>query len=119
MEEQYFCTNERVRLGAMEANVCYSTLTSFLQKDSSFLTPWSWYPYASTSRKQNHYIQFPPRSYFSYSVSFLLQFCIINYNSIIVFHQTRLDFFCLYCLDLSVVEKEALGLRLSSNCIGI
>ncbi|BAT81127.1 hypothetical protein VIGAN_03078700, partial [Vigna angularis var. angularis] len=34
---------------------------------------WSWYPYvsqneASTSRKQNHYIQFPPRSYFSYSI---------------------------------------------------
>ncbi|KAK7372481.1 hypothetical protein VNO80_05861 [Phaseolus coccineus] len=53
----------------MEENICYSNLTSFLQKDTSVLTPWSWDPYASenqasTSTKQ--YLQFPPGSYFSY-----------------------------------------------------
>jgi len=118
MEEQYSSMN------AMEENICYSTLTSFLQKDTSFLTPWSWDPYASrneasTSTKQNQYIRIPPGSYFSYSVSFLLQFCIINCNNINVSHQTRLEFFCFFCSDVSVVEKEASGLRISSNCIGI
>ncbi|QCE01325.1 hypothetical protein DEO72_LG7g2621 [Vigna unguiculata] len=67
MEEQYSSMN------AMEENICYSTLTSFLQKDTSFLTPWSWDPYASrneasTSTKQNQYIRIPPGSYFSYSM---------------------------------------------------
>ncbi|GAU48462.1 hypothetical protein TSUD_324120 [Trifolium subterraneum] len=39
-------------------------LTSFLEKDASFLTPWSWDP--KTSTKQNKYLSFHPESYFSY-----------------------------------------------------
>ncbi|XP_045832867.1 uncharacterized protein LOC123924134 [Trifolium pratense] len=45
-------------------------LTSFLEKDNSFLTPWSWDPKAcengTSSTKEKEYITFPPGSYFSY-----------------------------------------------------
>ncbi|GAU43814.1 hypothetical protein TSUD_248030 [Trifolium subterraneum] len=45
-------------------------LTSFLEKDNSFLTPWSWDPKAcengTSSTKGKEYMIFPSGSYFSY-----------------------------------------------------
>jgi hypothetical protein len=45
-------------------------LTSFLEKDNSFLTPWSWNPKACENEtrytKEKEYIIFAPGSYFSY-----------------------------------------------------
>jgi len=77
MEEQDSSTKEKVTSAAAkeEEDICYSTLTSFLQKDTSFLTPWSWDPHASEkesfiSTKEKQYLQFQPGSYFCYSVSF-------------------------------------------------
>lgn len=48
-------------------------LLSFLEKDNSFLTPWSWdnSKAASTSTKEKEYIQFPPGSYFHTQVSLI------------------------------------------------
>ncbi|CAJ1971006.1 unnamed protein product [Sphenostylis stenocarpa] len=70
---------ERMKNGGMEENICYSKLTSFLQKDTSFLTPWSWDANASdneasTSTKQVQYLQFPPGSYFSFCICRWLNF---------------------------------------------
>ncbi|WJX91009.1 hypothetical protein P8452_72846 [Trifolium repens] len=46
--------------------------TSFLQKDNSFLTPWSWKPNTSmndiNSTKEKQYLNFHPESYFSYQI---------------------------------------------------
>lgn len=56
-------------------------LTSFLQKDDSFLTPWCWDPNAfdnktssSVKEKEHHleYLQFDQESYFSTQVIFLI-----------------------------------------------
>jgi len=48
--------------------------TSFLEKDNSFLTPWSWDPKTSkngsSSTKEKEYLSFHPESYFSYEVIF-------------------------------------------------
>jgi hypothetical protein len=63
--------------------------TSFLQKDNSFLTPWSWKPNTSmndiNSTKEKQYLNFHPESYFSYQVTFYsLLFIILKSLSLIL-----------------------------------
>jgi anthranilate/para-aminobenzoate synthase component II len=63
--------------------------TSFLQKDNSFLTPWSWKPNTSmndiNSTKEKQYLTFHPESYFSYQVIFYsLLFVILKSLSVIL-----------------------------------
>jgi anthranilate/para-aminobenzoate synthase component II len=63
--------------------------TSFLQKDNSFLTPWSWKPNTSmndiNSTKEKQYLNFHPESYFSYQVIFYsLLFIILKSLSLIL-----------------------------------
>ncbi|KAI5434127.1 uncharacterized protein LOC127121126 [Lathyrus oleraceus] len=45
---------------------------SFLEKDDSFLTPWSWNPNAfknkSASTKEKEYLSFHPESYFNFQI---------------------------------------------------
>jgi hypothetical protein len=50
-------------------------LTSFLEKDDSFLTPWSWDPKPydtneTNSIKEKQYTSLHPESYFTYQVIF-------------------------------------------------
>lgn len=51
-----------------------SRFTSFLEKDNSFLTPWSWGPKTckneTSSTKEKEYLSFHPESYFCYEVIF-------------------------------------------------
>ncbi|KAK2362161.1 hypothetical protein QL285_087246 [Trifolium repens] len=42
-------------------------LTSFLEKDASFLTPWSWDPKTSSTKEKKN-LSFHPESYFSYEI---------------------------------------------------
>ncbi|AES91811.1 hypothetical protein MTR_4g119170 [Medicago truncatula] len=43
--------------------------TSFLEKDNSFLTPWSWDPLIdNNSTKEKEYLSFHPESYFIYEI---------------------------------------------------
>jgi hypothetical protein len=53
-------------------------LTSFLKKDNSFLTPWSWNRKAceneTRNSKEKEYIIFPPGSYFSYGDKVIFYF---------------------------------------------
>jgi len=57
--------------------------TSFLEKDNSFLTPWSWDPNASmiviNSTKEKEYLSFHPESYFTYEVIFYLFLLFLNH----------------------------------------
>jgi hypothetical protein len=61
----------------MDKNV-NARLTSFLEKDNSFLTPWSWNPKAFENEtrytKEKEYIIFPPGSYFSYGDKVIFYF---------------------------------------------
>lgn len=62
----------------MGETMSYTRLTSFLQKDTSFLSPWSWDPKASeneasTLRNEKQYLRFQPGSYFAVSVTFLFR----------------------------------------------
>ncbi|RDX98947.1 hypothetical protein CR513_18078, partial [Mucuna pruriens] len=62
---------------AVGETISYTKLTSFLQKDTSFLTPWTWDPKASenevsSSRKEKEILQFQPGSYFFVSIFDLL-----------------------------------------------
>lgn len=50
-------------------------LISFIEKDNSFLTPWSWNPkisknYTRSTRREKQYMYFHPESYFTYEVNF-------------------------------------------------
>ncbi|KAL5125463.1 hypothetical protein HKD37_02G005680 [Glycine soja] len=63
---------------AMGETMSYTRLTSFLQKDTSFLSPWSWDPKASeneasTLRNEKQYLRFQPGSYFAVSIFDLLK----------------------------------------------
>jgi hypothetical protein len=72
--------------------------TSFIQKDNSFLTPWSWEPntsmndinstkekqYLTSVKKEKQYLTFHPESYFSYQVIFYLLFVILKSLSLIL-----------------------------------
>nr|XP_027187379.1 uncharacterized protein LOC105851661 [Cicer arietinum] len=48
-------------------------LISFIEKDNSFLTPWSWNPkisknYTRSTRREKQYMYFRPESYFTYEM---------------------------------------------------
>jgi hypothetical protein len=64
-----FLLSRKCKYSIMDKNV-NARLTSFLEKDNSFLTPWSWNPKAFENEtrytKEKEYITFPPGSYFSY-----------------------------------------------------
>ncbi|KAI5434129.1 hypothetical protein KIW84_021117 [Lathyrus oleraceus] len=56
-----------------ETNVDVISL-SFLEKDDSFLSPWSWNPNNTfnndnTSTKEKEYLSFHPESYFTYQIN--------------------------------------------------
>jgi len=72
-----------------------SGFTSFLEKDYSFLTPWSWNPNASknktSSTKKKEFLSFHPESYFSYEVIF-----IVCYSSMITYLFLFLVYQCLH-----------------------
>jgi hypothetical protein len=60
-------------------------LTSFLEKDASFLTPWSWNPKTS-STKEKKYLSFHPESYFSYEVLFFIDYSSLNITCLFLFY---------------------------------
>ncbi|RHN69702.1 hypothetical protein MtrunA17_Chr3g0127661 [Medicago truncatula] len=72
---------------ATEVTMLDARFTSFLEKDNSFLTPWSWEwdPNASmnnetNSTKEKQYLSFQPESYFTYEVIFSVFYFILFLN---------------------------------------
>lgn len=67
---------ESIDMVVTKETILDSRFTSFLEKDHSFLTPWSWNPNASknetSSTKKKEFLSFHPESYFSYEVIFVV-----------------------------------------------
>ncbi|KEH37047.1 hypothetical protein MtrunA17_Chr2g0292071 [Medicago truncatula] len=63
---------ESIDMVVTKETILDSRFTSFLEKDHSFLTPWSWNPNASknetSSTKKKEFLSFHPESYFSYEI---------------------------------------------------
>lgn len=77
-----------------------ANFTSFLEKDNSFLTPWSWNPNTcknetSSSTKEKEFLSFQRESYFTYKV-FVFLHCLKFFND-------HLSFYSWYTNDYSLV----------------